>query len=220
VASKFEWVSSIAAQNPRLFNTKRLEQQQLYMKEFTEEVELSGDAKLFVHKALDSKSIVLLPLNSRVYCKKIGQLPKSVPKMKLKPASIGADSKIDMLLTNNHWLEVYDPRSNSTGWILRTNVRVPQAKNVLAAPLAVKKNASVKNSINLSIDGLDSIYGTATKTKTQFSGILEFEPFKAKVLFEVPLLSGPSLSVPPLLTLPKGAEVFAICRRNSTTTWY
>ncbi len=74
-----------------------------------------------------------------------------------------------------------------------------------------EKNATVKHSINEVIEGQDSIYISTRATNVQFSGELEFQPFTAKVLSEVPLLSGPSLSVPPLLSIPKDAEVLAIC---------
>jgi hypothetical protein len=89
----------VAALNPKLFNSQRLEQQQNILKEFKQEVEMCADAKLFTEKRLDSKPIVLLPKNLRVFCKEIGQAPKSRPKTSLRPVSItSSESKIDVLL--------------------------------------------------------------------------------------------------------------------------
>ena len=93
---------------------------------------MTQDTKIYKKMSLTSGEICLLPKSAKVKCKqelsndsKINSMASLISdtsrhsRMSRNSAQNCNDSKLDYGIQNKLWIEVYDARSNSVGYILR-----------------------------------------------------------------------------------------------------
>ena len=241
---RLTYTSPDAAQSPKEFTQNRVEQQMKKLAEFKDEIIVTKDTKLLREPNLTSEQVALLAKDSKVYCQNMqaefnpNRAPNSVliKRKSIINKGVNGAVKIDpqrrlsIEMPKSHWVEVYDARSNKTGFVLRTCLKMKQEarKNVDFSKTQVnvksrnQNNKTCRANILTTSDSLlTGVCVVQERIDTPSFLDTVFVPFQAQSVADVPFLSGPNTSAAVLFMLPYKSELTAIAERlDATEHWY
>ena len=228
-------MSPKAARAPAEYLKERLQLQLDNMKGFVDEVKVKSDCKLFLEPSLNSAQIIILAKGQPVFCKNASEMRGQRAPL-LSPTSNQSGTsemfkiqnrQLKISVPDEHWLEVYEPKSNTVGYALKQNLKAaPPAKKGVdfyrTSMVMKREKDKIENDELLQLSH-DSTMTTASSGANlhQTSAYKHFVPFKATAVKDVPFLSGPALSSAVLFELPYKAEVQVIAERLvKDELWY